>query len=152
MTETQQIIRFEPTSNSVRLEAFGIGDFCKQFARYAGYTYTVNEKAYYLNQINGCRLNSLILALNHILDISIETFLDCFGVTDFIKCDTEILRKFDFTVQGQLEEFLKATNAPDLPRPKSKRPKTRLAFRSKKKSVVKIKKSKLKKSKKINNE
>jgi hypothetical protein len=166
MIETKQIIRFEPTTNSVRLEAFGIGKFCKQFAKLYGYTYVVIEKAFWLNQIHACRLNSLILALNHILDISIETFLGCFGVANFVMCDTETLRKFDFTVQGQLEAFLEDTNAPLLPRPKStrqvlvlhsppsKKPKTKHSvylsnplspsrFRSKKKS-------KLKKSKKIN--
>lgn len=184
MIETKQIIRFEPTTNNVRLEAFGIGKFWKQFAKLYGYTYKVIEKAFWLNQIHACRLNSLILALNHILDISIETFLGCFDLgldpPNFLHCDTETLRKFNFTVQGQLEKFLKNTKAPlSLPRPQltrrkpvlhsppetnpvlhsppskkpktkhvlseppSKKRKTRLVFRSKKKS-------KLKKSKKIN--
>jgi hypothetical protein len=171
MIETKQIIRFEPTSNSQRLKAFGIEKFCEQFANY-GYTYEVIEKAFWLNQIHACRLNSLILALNHILDISIETFLDCFDLgldpPNFLFCNTKTLKKFNFTVQHQLEEFLENTNAPPLPRPKSTRrkpvlsdpPKTKHSiylcnpvlsrFRSKKKSVVKLKKSKLKKSKKIN--
>jgi hypothetical protein len=170
MIETKQIIRFEPSSNSQRLKAFGIEKFCEQFAK--GYTYVVIEKAFWLNQIHACRLNSLILALNHILDISIETFLDCFDLgldpPNFLFCNTKTLRKFNFTVQYQLEEFLEDTNAPPLPRPKSTRrkpvlsdpPKTKhpiylrnpvlSRFRSKKKSVVKLKKSKLKKSKKIN--
>jgi hypothetical protein len=170
MIETKQIIRFEPSSNSERLKAFGIEKFCEQFAK--GYTYKVIEKAFWLNQIHACRLNSLILALNHILDISIETFLDCFDLgldpPNFLFCNTKTLKKFNFTVQHQLEEFLEDTNAPPLPRPKSTRrkpvlsdpPKTKHSiylrnpvlsrFRSKKKSVVKLKKSKLKKSKKIN--
>lgn len=171
MIKTQQIIRFEPTTNNPRLEAFGIGKFWKQVAKGNRYTYEVIEKAFWLNVINACRLNSLILALNHILDISIETFLDCFGLkgkANFLECDEETLRKFNFTVQDQLYEFLKNTKAPPLPRPKltrrkpetnpvlynppskklktrlvSKKLKTRLVFRSKKKS-------KLKKSKKIN--
>jgi hypothetical protein len=172
MIETKQIIRFEPSSNSQRLKAFGIEKFCEQFAKLYGYTYVVIEKAFWLNQIHACRLNSLILALNHILDISIETFLDCFDLgldpPNFLFCNTKTLKKFNFTVQHQLEEFLENTNAPPLPRPKSTRrkpvlsdpPKTKHSiylrnpllsrFRSKKKSVVKLKKSKLKKSKKIN--
>jgi hypothetical protein len=165
MIKTKQIIRFEPTTNNVRLEAFGIGKFWKQFAKDYGYTYEVIKKAFWLNLINACRLNSLILALNHILDISIETFLGCFGLegkADFFDCNIDTLRPFNFTVQGQLEKFLKNTKAPSLPRPEStrlkkspsrlktdpdippsKKRKTRLVFRSKKKS-------KLKKSKKIN--
>jgi len=166
MIKTKQIIRFEPTTNSPRLEAFGIGKFWEQVAKDYGYTYEVIEKAFWLNLINACRLNSLILALNHILDISIETFLGCFGLegkADFFDCNIDTLRPFNFTVQGQLQAFLKNTKAPlSLPRqlstrlkkspsrlktdpdiPASKKPKTRLAFRSKKKS-------KLKKSKKIN--
>jgi hypothetical protein len=124
MKETKQIIRFEPTTNNVRLEAFGIGKFWKQVAKGHGYTYEVIEKAFWLNQIHACRLNSLILALNHILDISIETFLGCFGLkgkANFLECDEETLRKFNFTVQDQLYKFLKNTKALPLPRPKSTR-------------------------------
>jgi hypothetical protein len=166
MIKTKQIIRFEPTTNNTRLEAFGIGKFWKQVAKDHGYTYEVIEKAFWLNVINACRLNSLILALNHILDISIETFLGCFGLgidpPDFLHCDDKTLTKFNFTVQDQLYEFLEDTNPLPLPRqpstrlkkspsrlktdpdiPPPKKRKTRLVFRSKKKS-------KLKKSKKIN--
>jgi len=157
MTETEEVIRFEPSNV---LTCFGIGKFCKKFN---DYTYIMDERAFGLNQIDGCRLNSTILALNHILGISLTTFLACFRVTKFTKRNIETLRKFGFTVQGQLREFLKnnpvvlprqlstrlKTNSPstrlktDPDIPPSKKLKTRLAFRSKKKS-------KLKKSKKIN--
>ena len=167
MIKTKQIIRFEPSSNSERLKAFGIEKFCEKFCEQFAkdYTYVVIEKAFWLNQIHACRLNSLILALNHILDISIETFLDCFDLgldpPNFLFCNIETLRKFNFTVQYQLLAFLKDNPVvlqrqlstrlkkspsrlktdPDIPPPKKR--KTRLVFRSKKKS-------KLKKSKKIN--
>jgi hypothetical protein len=165
MTETKKVIRFEPSDV---LTCFGIGKFCKKFNRY---TYIMDVRAFGLNQIHGCRLNSTILALNHILGISLTTFLTCFCVIKFTKRNIEKLRKFGFTVQVQLREFLKK-NPVVLPRPEStrrkqtnynpsKKPKTthsvylrdplssRSPFRSKKKSV-KLKKSKLKKSKKIN--
>lgn len=172
MTETEEVIRFEPSDV---LTCFGIGEFCKKFNDYDDdrYTYIMDERAFGLNQIHGCRLNSTILALNHILGISLTTFLTCFRVIKFTKRNIEKLRKFGFTVQVQLREFLKK-NPVVLPRPEStrrkqtnyippsKKPKTthsvylrdplssRSRFRSKKKSVVKLKKSKLKKSKKIN--
>jgi hypothetical protein len=165
MTETEEVIRFEPSNVLTR---FGIGEFCEKFNDYDDrYTYIMDERAFGLNQIHGCRLNSTILALNHILGISLTTFLTCFRVTKFTKRNIETLTKFNFTVQGQLQAFLKV-NPVVLPRPEStrrkhvletnynppsKKPKTKLSpsrFRSKKKSVVKLKKSKLKKSKKIN--
>ena len=154
MTETKEVIRFEPSDV---LTCFGIGEFCKKFNRY---TYIMDVRAFGLNQIHGCRLNSTILALNHILGISLTTFLTCFRVTKFTKRNIEKLRKFGFTVQFQLLAFLKV-NPVVLPRPEStrrkhvsetdsnppsKKQKTKLSpslFRSKKKS-------KLKKSKKIN--
>jgi hypothetical protein len=100
MKNPKQIIRFEPSQD---YEEFGFKEFCKKFN---GFAYVIDENAYGLNKISGCRLYSTILALNHILDIDIKTLLECFGYETFENCPIEELRKFDYTVQLQLRKFL----------------------------------------------
>jgi hypothetical protein len=96
----KEIIRFEPSRDYPQ---YCMAEFCKKFK---GYTYKINEKEHGLNQINACRLNSTILAVNHILGFSIDRFLAFFDFKKFSIKHIEKLRKFNYKVNQDFEQFL----------------------------------------------
>ena len=138
---TKEIIRFEPSRDYI---VYGIGEFCKSFK---GYTYKMDEKENGLNQIHACRLNSTILAVNHILDINIDSFLAFLkknGIIKEKKFNIEKLKKFNYKVNKDFIDFI--AKYPITFERKSKRllknsSLFKKSVRKLKKSVRKIKKS-----------
>ena len=101
--DTKEIIRFEPSRD---YKVYGIGEFCESFK---GYTYKMDVKENGLNQIHACRLNSTILAVNHILDINIDSFLAFLKKNGIIKkknFNIEELKKFNYKVNKDFIDFI----------------------------------------------
>lgn len=136
----KEIIRFEPSGDYSK---YCMAEFCKKFK---GYTYKINEKEHGLNQINACRLNSTILAVNHILGFSIDRFLAFFKIKKFSSKYIEKLRKFNYKVNQDFEQFLSNnpisfTRKSDRLDKKSKKLLFKKSVRKLKKSIRKLKKS-----------